>query len=399
MKYKIDWSGRALDYTKEEIDTIVNVAKNADPLTQGSYLSEFENTIKKYVGIEYAFGLTSAASALELIAVLSKLGPGDEVIIPSHTYCASAIPFGRTGATIVWADIDPETFVVSAQDIQRKITKKTKMVVVVHLYGLSCDMEPIVQICKINNLELVEDCAQAFGAKYQDKQVGSFGDYACFSLHAQKNITTLGEGGVLIVKDSKNASMVPGLRHNGHAPYGEREHYWKPAMGNVDLDMEGVWPFNYSMTEVQAALGTKLMERLDSLNVTRRDRAKIFIEEMSDYPELIFQKTFSELQNSYHLLPARYDGESYNKSNDDLIQLLSTKYRIKAIVQYFPLNRYPLFEKMGFGVADCPNTDLFFDNMISFPFHHWMSEDDFRYIVSSTKSALNQLRRISSEEN
>jgi dTDP-4-amino-4,6-dideoxygalactose transaminase len=98
-------------------------------------------------------------------------------------------------------------------------------------------------------------------------------------------------------------------------------------------------------------------------------------------------------------LPARYEGESYNKSNDDLIQLLSTKYRIKAIVQYYPLNRYPLFEKMGFGVADCPNTDLFFDNMISFPFHHWMSEDDFRYIVSSTKSALNQLRGISSEEN
>ena len=124
MKYKIDWSGRSLDYTKEEIDTIVSVAKNADPLTQGNYLSEFEDTIKKYVGVEHAFGLTSAASALELIAVLSKLGPGDEVIIPSHTYCASAIPFGRTGATIVWADIDPETFVVSAQDIQRKITKK-----------------------------------------------------------------------------------------------------------------------------------------------------------------------------------------------------------------------------------------------------------------------------------
>ena len=281
MKYKIDWSGRSLDYTKEEIDTIVSVAKNADPLTQGNYLSEFEDTIKKYVGVEHAFGLTSAASALELTAVLSKLGPGDEVIIPSHTYCASAIPFGRTGATIVWADIDPETFVVSAQDIQRKITKKTKMVVVVHLYGLSCDMEPIVQICKINNLELVEDCAQAFGAKYQDKQVGSFGDYACFSLHAQKNITTLGEGGMLIVKDTKNASMVPGLRHNGHAPYGEREYYWKPAMGNVDLDMEGVWPFNYSMTEVQAALGTKLMERLDKLNANRRDRAKIFIEVMT----------------------------------------------------------------------------------------------------------------------
>ena len=397
MKYKIDFSGRAHDYTEEEIEIIVDVAKRADPLTQGSHLSEFEDSIKKYIGAEHAFGLTSAASALELIAVLSRLGPGDEVIIPSHTYCASAIPFGRTGATIVWADIDPETFVISAQDIQRKITRKTRMVVVVHLYGLSCDMEPIIQICKTNNLELVEDCAQALGAKYQSKQVGSFGDYACFSLHAQKNITTLGEGGILIVKDSKKASMVKGLRHNGHAPYGERAHYWEPAMSNVDLDIEGVWPFNYSMTEVQAALGTKLMERLDSLNAKRRDRAKTFIKEMNDYPELIFQKTPTELQNSYHLLPARYDGENYNKSNDDLIQLLSEKYRIKAIVQYYPLNRYPLFEKMGFGVADCPNANLFFDNMVSFPFQDWMSDDDFNYMVSSTRSALNELRGMSTK--
>ena len=393
MKYKIDWSGRAHDYNDEEIQTIIDVATSADPLTQGRHLVEFENSIKKYIGVEHAFGLTSAASALELIAVLSQLGPGDEVIIPSHTYCASAIPFGRTGAKIVWADIDPETFVISAKDIQKKIKKKKKMVVVVHLYGLASDMDQIVKICEINNLQLVEDCAQALGAQFQGKQVGSFGDYACFSLHGQKNITTLGEGGVLIVKDSKKAVMVNGLRHNGHASYGEREHYWRPAMGNIDLDMEGVWPFNYSMTEVQAALGEKLMKRLNNLNDKRRERAKKFILEMNDFPELVFQRTPDELQNSYHLLPARYDGEKYNKTNHNLIELLSEKYSIKAIVQYYPLNRYPLFEKMGFGGADCPNTDLFFDNMVSFPFHEWMNDEDFNYLISSVKTSLSELRR------
>ena len=392
MKYKIDWSGRSVNYTKEEVDVLVNVAKNADPLTQGGYLSEFENSIKKYIGVDNAFGLSSAASALELIAVLSKLGVGDEVIIPSHTYCASAIPFGRTGASIVWADIDPDTFVVSAQDIKSKITKNTKMVVVVHLYGLSCNMQSITQICTENNIILVEDCAQAIGSRYQGKQVGSFGDYACFSFHAQKNITTLREGGILVVKDPKIASMVPGLRHNGHVSYSERAHYWKPAMGNVDMDMDGVWPFNYSMTEIQAALGTELLGRLDVLNAERRNRANKFIKEMKDYPELVFQKTIDKNQNSYHLLPARYNNKINNKNNDDLIHLLSTKYGIKAIVQYYPLNRYPLFEKMGFGEADCPNTDLFFDNMISFPFHHWMSDDDFNYMIVSTKSALVRLR-------
>jgi len=183
-----------------------------------------------------------------------------------------------------------------------------------------------------------------------------------------------------------------GLRHNGHAPYGERSHYWKPAMGNVDIDIDGVWPFNYSMTEVQAALGVEMLKRLGRMNADRRLRAKRFIKEMQNYSELVFQETPDEMQNSYHLLPARYNGSCTGKSNDDLIHLLSTRYNIKVIVQYYPLNRYPLFEKMGFGLADCPNADLFFDNMISFPFHHWMSDSDFNYMIASTKSALSHLR-------
>ena len=390
--YRIDWSGRSLEYSDDEIATIIDVAKNADPLTQGDYLDEFEHKIEKYLDVSHAFGLTNAASALELIAVLSEIGPDDEVIIPLHTYCASAIPFGRSKAKIIWADIDPKTFVISPEDIQRKITNKTKMVVVVHLYGLVCDMNSIQNLCKSNNLILVEDCAQSFGAEYNGKKAGSFGDYSCFSLQQQKNITTLGEGGVIVVKDPVKASLVPGLRHNGHSSYGVREHYWKPSMANVNLDMKGVWPFNYSMTEVQAALGSKLMERLDTINNERYRRAKKFINAMSDYPELNFQKSVAKMQNVFHLLPARYDGDKYNKNNDDLIKLLSEKYSIKVIVQFYPLNRYPLFVKMGYAKAKCPNVDFFFDNMVSFPFHHWMSEDDFEYMIASTVSALNELR-------
>ena len=392
MKFRIDMSGRALEYTDDEIALITDVAKNADPLTQGPYLENFENKMKKYLGVEHAFGVTSAASALELIAVLCELKASDEVIIPSHTYCASAIPFGRTGAKIIWADIDPENFVISVSDIKKKITKNTKAVVVVHLYGQSCDMAPILKICSDNNLKLVEDCAQSIGAKYQGKLVGSFGDYSCFSFHAQKNITTLGEGGILVVKDKNEALKVGGLRHNGHASYGEREDYWKPAMSNVDIDMKGVWPFNFSLSEVQAALGAKLLDRVDFLNNQRREKAIKFIGEMSDYPELMFQNTEDELQNVRHLLPAKYDGSQFGKSNDDLIALLSRKFGIKAIVQYYPLNRYPLFKKMGFGQADCPNSDDFFDNMVSLPFHHWMSDEDFLYMIDSVKLALNILR-------
>ena len=223
--------------------------------------------------------------------------------------------------------------------------------------------------------------------------MGTFGDYSCFSLHAQKNITTLGEGGVLVVKDSEKASLVPGLRHNGHSSYGDRAHYWKPAMGNVDLDIEGVWPFNYSTTEVQAALGAKLIDRLDELNSQRCDRGIRFMNALSEYSELIFHKAEDNRKNTFHLLPARYDGTALGKSNHDLIELLSNKYKIKAIVQFYPLNRYPLFAKMGFAEVDCPNADFFFDNMVSFPLHHWMSEEDFEYLISSAKSALDELRK------
>jgi dTDP-4-amino-4,6-dideoxygalactose transaminase len=392
MEYKIEFSGRALNYSDDEIRIINDVAKNADPLTQGPYLQNFEQNIKKYLGVDYAFGLTNGASALELAAVLCRLKKGDEVIIPSHTYCATAIPFGRTGAKIVWADIDPETFVISESDIKNKVTNNTKVIVLVHLYGQACDMGPILKICSDNNIKLVEDCAQSIGAKYKNKHVGSFGDFACFSLHAQKNITTLGEGGLLIVKDKLDASKVKGLRHNGHTSYGEREEYWKPAMTNVDLDIDGVWPFNYSMTEIQAALGSKLLERLDNLNRQRITRANIFIDEMSEYSELTFQNPEDEYENVRHLLPAKYYGSQYGKCSHDLISLLSKKYKIKTIVQYYPLNRYPLFKKMGFGHAKCPNSDNFFDNMISFPFHHWMSDKDFLYLIDSVKLSLNELR-------
>jgi len=392
MKFRIDWSGRSHSYSDKEIETVVQIMESSDTLTQGQHLQNFEAKIKNFIGVNHAFGLTSAASALELIALMCDIKKGEEVIIPSHTYCASAIPFGRVGAKIVWADIDPNTFVISPDDIIKKITEKTKVLVVVHLYGLACEMDKISKICSEKNIILVEDCAQAFGAKFKNKRLGSYGDFACFSFHSQKNITTLGEGGCLVVKSKEKAKLVPGLRHNGHAPYPSREFYWKPAMGNVDLDIPGIWPYNFSMTEVQAALGESLIDRVDILNNFRRDRAKVFIDAMSEFPELVFQQTPHKEHNSYHLLPAFYNGTKYRTNNDDFINIMAKTYSIKCIVQYYPLNRYPLFVKMGFGEANCPNADHFFDNMISFPFHHWMEDKEFQYLIQSTKSALNELR-------
>lgn len=393
MDYRIDWSGRSMDYTQEEIDVVVEVMKHGDPQTQGRHLKQFEAAFAEFSGVRNCFGVTNCTHALELIADLIRLQPGDEVVIPGHTYCASAIPFARLGAKIKWADIDPQTFVVSRESLEAQVTRHTKAIVVVHLYGLMCDIEPTFTFAKERGILLVEDCAQSFGAKLAGKGCGSFGDFGAFSFHGQKNITTLGEGGMLVVKDDNLAKLVSGLRHNGHKPFAGQTDYWRPAMSNVDLDIEGVWPHSYKIGEAQAALGCALIKRIDQLTEARRKRHQLFTERLSNFDELVFQRIDLPSTHSHHLLVARYDSSKTKRTNHDLIRLLSSKYGIKAIVQYYPLYRYDLFKKMGFGQATCPHTDHFYDNMISFPFHLWMSDEDFQYMIESTALALKSLRR------
>ena len=397
QKIEIPWSGVGAVYTKEEMDLVQSVMENTfDTFTQGKYQNQFQDAFSAFCGVPHSYAVATCTSALDIAATLCRFEPGDEVIIPGHTYCATAIPFGRHGASIVWADIDPETLVVTTETILEKITPRTKAIVVVHLYGSAVDMPAIMALAKEKDLIVIEDCAQALGAKVNGQRVGSFGDLGCFSFHTHKNITTLGEGGMLTTTSDEFAALIPGLRHNGHAPYAsDRESYWKPAMVNVDIDIEGVWPQNHCLGEVQCALGTKILDRVDALIDQRRARAEQFIQAFHEYPELKFQSVPDHIDSAWHLLPAFYDDTVTGKSNDDFIKLMSEEYLVKVIAQYYPLYRYPLFESFGFGDSDCPNTDRFYDNMVSFPFHSWMPEDHFQYMIQTTKDVLNSFRETS----
>ena len=390
MKFKISFSGKGHDYTQEEIDTVVRAMKTAEPYTQGAYQKAFEQKFCAYIGADYAFAVSNATAALELAAQLCQFQPGDEIIIPSHTFTASAYPFAKKGATIVWADIDLQTRVVTADTLAKKITPQTRALVVVHLYGYGAEMQDIVNLAKAHNILLIEDAAQSMGTAIDGKKSGTYGGIGVFSLHSHKNITTLGEGGLLVVKDPEMAGIIPMLRHNGHCPFPfEREHYWIPAMGNVDfpeLDEQILWPSNYCLGEIECALGTKLLDRLDQMNREKRKRALCFIDSLQQYDILEFHRVDSDRHN-YHLLVARViDG-----TRDEIMKLMVHEKGIQCVVQYYPLNRYPFYQKLGFGQAVCPNTDLFFDNMISFPFHHWMSDQDFEYMLQSTREVLEQL--------
>ena len=391
--YRIPWSGRSVIYSNAEIRAVVGTMQKADPLTQGKYQKEFEEKFSEYTKTKHSFAVSNCTAALELSAILSKIGKGDEIIIPGHTFCATAIPFARTGAKIVWADIDPETRVVSANTISKCITSRTKIIVVVHLYGLMIEMDSIMELAKRNNLYVVEDCAQALGAEYKGRKAGSFGDFGCFSFHCQKSITTLGEGGMLTVKSDTLAKLVPGLRHNGLRPYPPgREKFWLPAMNNVDFDLDNVWHYNFCINEVQCALGIESLKNLDAMNQKRKKRARKMIAALKDFPELSFQEIKEDKMHVYHLLSAKYDGSKFGKTRDNFIETMVQKYKIKTIIQYYPLYRYPIFKKAGFEKANCPNTDDFFDNMISFPFHYWMNDKDFQYMINSAKKTLIELR-------
>ena len=389
QNYRIPFSGRAHIYTEDEVQTVVDVMKTSVTLTQGRHLANFQQKFCEYTGAKHAFAVNNAAAALELSAQLCQFTKGDEVIIPAHTYTASAYPFIKKGAKIIWADIDLNTRVVTAQTIEKCISENTKAIVVVHLYGFCADMISIMEVAKKYDLLVIEDTAQALGARVNNKMAGTFGDLGVYSFHSHKNVSTLGEGGMLVVKNQKMAEIVPMLRHNGHCGYDfERKHYWKPAMDNVDLPAlngKTLWPNNYCLSEIECALGVKLLNRIDCINEQKRQRAMKFIDAMEDYSQLEFHREESERHN-YHLLVARV-----TNGKRDIIMNKMADGGVQCVVQYNPLNRYDLYKKAGFGKADCPHSDLFFDNMISFPFQHMMSDKIFIELIDITKQVLTDL--------
>lgn len=391
--YKVNFPARMRTYTESEIEAVVNVMRNAEIQTQGNFMRAFEADFKAYSGANYAFAVDNATSALRLSAIMCRIGPGDEVIAPGYTFCASAIPFGMTGATIVWADIDPKTWVVDPASIEKKITARTKVLLVVHLLGMPVNMEAILAIAEKHNLRVVEDCAQAPGAAINGRRVGSFGDFGCFSFHGAKNITTLGEGGMLTVKNAADAAITPGLRHNGVRPFtGDRPRYWVPAMSNVDIDLEDVWPNNFSIGEAQCALGSELLKTLDANNDILIAQATKLRAALSGIPEITFAYIPDGYRHIFHQFVLHFDGSAFGKNRNDLLDFLTEEAAIRAIVQYHPLFRYPLFQKLGAEQHDTPVLDDWWDNSFSLPWWIGMPDDVLEYLADSVKAGIAALK-------
>lgn len=238
----------------EELEQVAEVLKSG-MLTQGPKVVEFEDALSHYVGAEHVVALSSATTALHLALILAEIKPGDEVIVPSYTFIATANAILYMGAKPVFADIDPKTFNIDANALEPLLTQRTKAVIAVDQFGLACDFDAVNTFCNGHGLTLIEDAACALGAEYKGKKLGSFGKISVFSFHPRKSIST-GEGGALITSDAAWAERAKMLRAHGME---------KPGASTY-LEMG----FNYRLSDLQAAVGVAQMAKLPKIIAARR---------------------------------------------------------------------------------------------------------------------------------
>jgi len=248
---------------QEELDNVVEAVRSGWVSSKGKFIPEFESGFAAYCGVKHGVATSNGTVALHLALTALGIGPGDEVIVPTLTFIATANAVTYTGAKPVFVDSHPDYWCMDPVLIEPAITPRTRAIVPVHLYGHPCDMDPIMSIAQRHHLYIVEDAAEAHGAEYQGKRVGSFGDIACFSFYGNKIITT-GEGGMCLTSNDELAGKMRILRDHGMNP---ERRYWHDVVG-----------FNYRMTNLQAALGVAQLTRLDALVARKREIAGWYAE-------------------------------------------------------------------------------------------------------------------------
>lgn len=344
-------------------------------LTGGPCARKFENLFANYVGTDYAVSVNSCTAALHLAMRALNIGPGDEVIVPVLTFAATANAPLFVSAKPVFADIDEKTFNISAKEIEEKITKKTKAIIVVHYGGQPCNMKEIMEIAEDHNIKVVEDCAHALGAVYQGKKTGSFGTIGCFSFYPTKIITTL-EGGMATTNDEKMARKIQVLKEHGMtrgALAREKEITWYYDV--VDLG------YNYRLNEIQAALGTSQLKRIDTINDKRIKAARYYTKKLNEIEGIITPYEAEDRTHAYHLYVIRVLKEKFGIDRDELFKKLAAR-GIATSVHYTPLHLLTFYkEKLGYKNQSFPVAERFSEEILSLPLFPTISRAQINYTI------------------
>lgn len=312
------------DLSGNELDYVSNAVKSTWISSLGSYIDRFESMFSEYCGAKYGVAVMNGTVALHLALKLFDIGPGDEVLIPDLTFIATANCVAYTGAKPVLVDIEPEYWQINAENLERKINGNTKAIIVVHLYGHPVDMDAVMKIAKKHDLVVIEDAAEAHGAKYKGQNVGGIGDISTFSFYGNKIITT-GEGGMLITNHKELAEKARFLKD--HAMSVEKR-YWHPEIG-----------YNYRMTNLQAAIGVAQIERIDEFIQRKRQIAYIYSEYLNGIPGVNLHPEAEWATGTYWMYSILIT-ELYGKNRDSLRKALAN-HGIDSRPFFYPLHQMP----------------------------------------------------------
>lgn len=333
--------------------------------SKGKYIELFENEFAQKIGANYATTVSNGTVALHLALVALGIGPGDEVIVPTLTYIASVNAIMYTGATPIFVDSDLDTWQMDPIDVQKKISRNTRAIMVVHLYGHAVNMEKIGEIAKENDLFVIEDCAESIGSLFNNRHVGTFGDISTFSFFGNKTITT-GEGGMVVCANKSLHDKVTHLKGQGLAKH---RQYWHDVIG-----------YNYRMTNICAAIGFAQMQRWDSIIKDKRVIAEKYKSLLSDLPFALHAEA-SDVYHSYWMCSVLCDKDL---DRDNLMKHLYAK-GIETRPLFYPIHTMPMYSKK---YEVHPNAENLSYRGINLPSWPGLSDDMLVYIVESMKSCI-----------
>ncbi|AEX85661.1 putative PLP-dependent enzyme possibly involved in cell wall biogenesis [Marinitoga piezophila KA3] len=335
--------------------------------TAGPFIPEFEEKFAKYVGTKRAVSVQSGTAALYMALYELGIGPGDEVIVPVITFIASVNPIMYLGATPVFVDVDPETWNIDPKEVEKAITKNTKAIIPVHLYGNPCDMDGLMYISKKYGIPIIEDATESLGATYNGKMTGTFGILNAFSFNGNKIMTT-GGGGMITTNDEEKAEHIKFLINQARDA---SRGYYHPEIG-----------FNYRMTNLEASLGLAQLERLEEFLNKKRRFAKIYMENLQDVKEIKFQKEYENAESSWWLT-------SIKINSDKSISEIQSELKEKGIPTrriFVPIVEFPPYQK--FKTSNYKNAYEIYERGLNLPSSTVNGYDSIKFVAEELKNVI-----------
>jgi UDP-4-amino-4,6-dideoxy-N-acetyl-beta-L-altrosamine transaminase len=362
---------------EDDIRSVTEVLKS-DFLTCGPKVSELESALCRIGGAKYATAVSSGTAALHCACLAAGIGPGDEVIVPPITFAASANCVLYCGATPVFADIDPDTWEISPEEIEKKITSKTKAVIAVDYTGQACDYSAIVQICKVKGLVLIEDAAHSIGTRYFGKPVGSIADMTVFSFHPVKTVTA-GEGGAILTHSQELHEKLQlfskhGIIHNNESYTLEQESPW--YYEQIKLG------YNYRITDIQCALLLSQLEKLDRFAARRREITQTYRDALGAQRALTLQQETPGSDTVRHLFVVRINAQKLKAGRREIFDALRAE-NIGVHVHYIPVYFFPYYRALGYAPGLCPQAEALYAEILTLPLHYSMTDADVSDVVAA----------------